>query len=178
MAAEDSIPRDFAQALIELQRPLFAYILALCHRPADAEEILQNTNLKVLAEADRPEEVRNFEGWTRRLAFYEYLAHAKRAGRNRLSFLDAEQLQDLAGASAARMADADRRLAALEQCTARLSPQDQQLLLSRYQDGLSIPEIASRTRRSRGAVRQVLYRIRSALMDCVRLRLAGPEAAT
>ena len=41
---------EFTTLVVELQRPLFAYILALHPEASEAEEILQNTNMKLLAE--------------------------------------------------------------------------------------------------------------------------------
>jgi RNA polymerase sigma-70 factor (ECF subfamily) len=173
-----TVSQDFARLVVGVQRPLFAYVLSLFPEPLEAEEILQNTNLKLMAEHERLDDVRDFDGWARRLAYFEYLAHCKRKSRGRLDLVHEDLLMKLADASFERASEMTDKLSALEQCERKLVRADRELLSARYREGRAVAEIAERTRRTPAAIRQVLCRIRRALLDCMRVRLSATGDVT
>jgi len=62
---------------------------------------------------------------------------------------------------------------ALRECVRTLPPHSAGLLSDHYERRLTSAEIARRTGKNEGAVRMTLLRLREALKNCVRLRLAG-----
>lgn len=62
--------------------------------------------------------------------------------------------------------------AALAKCRERLADTAADAIRGRYDDGLSLEELAARLRRSVTATRQLLYRTRIALRDCIESQLA------
>lgn len=62
--------------------------------------------------------------------------------------------------------------AALTTCRDRLADTAADAIRGRYEDGLSLEELAARLRRSVTATRQLLYRTRITLRDCIESQLA------
>lgn len=167
---------DIVARIVQIQRPLFAYVLALLPQAQHAEEILQNTNQRILAERDRWPEIVDFDAWARRLAYFEFLAYRKSLARERARLEPSATIVELADAAFARAAAPDDRLGALEHCLARLGRRERALIDARYGRPASVAELARETRQSAGAVRQALYRIRRQLLACIDRRLADAEA--
>jgi RNA polymerase sigma-70 factor (ECF subfamily) len=68
-----------------------------------------------------------------------------------------------------------RHLGALETCLDRLPSESAHLVREHYFESRSVVDIARQSGRREGAVRMTLLRIRQALGECVRRRLAGQE---
>ena len=64
------------------------------------------------------------------------------------------------------------RLAALQNCLAKLPDVDRNLVLWRYYEDCGIDEIAAKTSRSTEAVYQVLCRIRQKLSECINRQIS------
>ncbi len=82
------------ELLTGVQQLLTRYVRTLVPNRADAEEVLQETNLFIWRNADQYELGTNFTAWVCRIAYYQVLSHRKRQVRSRLHFSDAlvEQL--------------------------------------------------------------------------------------
>ena len=63
--------------------------------------------------------------------------------------------------------------AALTSCRERLADVAADAIRGRYDDGLSLDDLAERLQRSATATRQLLYRTRIALRDCIETQLAA-----
>jgi RNA polymerase sigma-70 factor (ECF subfamily) len=63
--------------------------------------------------------------------------------------------------------DEDHRMEALRNCLKKLSYQDQQLLVMRYEVDATLKSISQRIEQSINTIYNRLYRIRIALMNCV-----------
>lgn len=63
--------------------------------------------------------------------------------------------------------------AALKHCRERLADVADEAIRGRYDDGLSLDDLAERLHRSATATRQLLYRTRIALRDCIEAQLAA-----
>ena len=63
----------FAQLLATCQRRVFVYLLSLLHNAADAEEVLQETNLVLWRKFDEFEPGTHFDHWACRIAYFEAL---------------------------------------------------------------------------------------------------------
>ena len=80
-----------------------------------------------------------------------------------------------ATASRARTADTSEAVsAALAKCRDRLASTASAAIRGRYEEGLSLESLADRLQRSVTATRQLLYRTRLTLRDCIESQLA-PE---
>jgi RNA polymerase sigma-70 factor (ECF subfamily) len=170
---------EFVRLLTENQRPLYVYILSLIGNPGDADELLQETNLVLWRKIEDFKPGTNFSGWAMRTAHFEVLAYRKRRQREQLRF--APELVDVLADEGTEWAeDFDAKRRALTTCLSRLNETDRELLRLRYGLGStaaskSIDEIASKVGRTVQATYQVLHRIRTSLLDCMRRRLAAEE---
>lgn len=158
--------------LSQLQPALYAYILSLHPNRADAEDILQETNVTVWKKLAEYEPGTNFRVWVFRIAYYQTLAERKRLARRREFFVFDEQLLNvLAEEAEIRLADYDERAGALKQCLSQLRVEDTRILKRHYVDGSAIKNIAEELGRSAVALRGSLLRIRRTLKSCIRSKL-------
>lgn len=174
MALDDS-KKVFVRLLTQHERRVYAYILRLVVNWNDADEILQETNVRLWEEFDRFEPGTNFAAWAIRVAHYQVLTWRKRRDRSRLVF-DDDVLARVASESADESGD-DSRRAALAECLDRLPDRNRDLLLRCYADRATIRSVAEELRRSTEAVYKSLQRIRAALHECIERRLAGEGAS-
>lgn len=168
--ADDRMER-FASLLATCQRKVFLYIMAFVHNPADAEEILQETNLVLWRKFDQYRPGTDFSQWACRVAYYEILKYReKKVHQEHLFSADfmerfAEEVEDF-------LQEVDARREALQGCMEKLRPQDRQLLWQRYQPAASTRSVAEALGRSIPSTRKSLHRIRMSLLECIRRTLA------
>jgi RNA polymerase sigma-70 factor (ECF subfamily) len=157
------------------QSSLYAYILSLLASTEQTHDVLQETNLVIWRKAREAASVNEFGPWSRRVALFQVMAYRKKIGRDRLVF-DDDNLQLLAEQPHAANPDMESEQEALHACMGIISPRDRELLDRRYRDGMKLQEIADRTGTTVGTIAQTLYRVRHALLECIRRRL-GAEAS-
>ena len=166
--------KEFGQQITALQRQLYLYILTLVAQPADAEDILQETNRVAWEKADEYKPDTNFSAWAYRIAYFEVRTFRKRTARETLRFDDTvfEQLAD----EATRAVDEsiDRRHA-LRHCMSELSDDDRDLISRRYLEGATAADVARQVDRSAKSVCQSMARIRRKLLACIERYLAREE---
>src|SRR5258708_7231695 len=80
---------EVVRLLAPNQPRLYAYVHTLVPHHADAEEVLQNTNLVLWREFGTFEPGTNFAAWACRVALNQVLAWRKKRQRDRLQFSDA-----------------------------------------------------------------------------------------
>ncbi len=160
----------FTAQLVSIQRRLYAYILTILPNLADADDVLQETNMVLLRKREEYIPGTDFIAWACRAAYFEVLAFRKKQQRERGRILFADQalLDHLAGEARERILAGDQTLLArLEKCIQRLSLFHRQLIHYRYSYNILAEKIAERIGSSASAVRQLLYRIRTRLLKCV-----------
>lgn len=162
--------QEFIRLLTQAQSSLYAYILSLVLDHAQAEDLLQETNMTLWDKADRFKPGTSFLAWGYRIAYFKVLSHRRATARDRHVFND-ELLSYLAERQANRADLLDRRREALQECLKTLPGHQQDLLKARYQAGGSVKVIAAQKRCSVGVISQTLYRIRCALLECVEARV-------
>jgi RNA polymerase sigma-70 factor, ECF subfamily len=163
---------SYIQNIIALQTKLYVYILTLLADTEAADDVLQEANLVLLRKAGEFTEGTNFEAWAFRIARVQCLAYWKVRSRDRLK-LDEGILHAIANRVEPRLGEVDARTHALRTCLGALPARQRELLENRYSTGRSVKEIARQFDRPEPTVSQMLYRIRTALLRCIRLRLAN-----
>lgn len=156
---------QIVQLLTGVQQQVTRYVRTLVPNRADAEEVLQETNLYIWRHADEFELGTNFAAWACRIAYYQVLTFRKRQTRSRLYFSDAlvEQLAQSAIPTPSTNSDAE----ALDLCMAKLSDQDRALMNLRYEPGATVESISQQVGRSTKAIYNALGRIRTWLLECI-----------
>ena len=163
---------EFVGRLTAAQTSLYAYVLTLLPDRAAAQDVLQETNLTLWRKVGEYRPGTSFMAWACRVAYFLVLNHRRRIKRDRLVF-DDELLDLLAERQMERMEETDRREEALRSCLEHLPPGQRRLIEERYAAGGSVQELATREGKSVGAVSQMLYRIREALLNCIQGTLAA-----
>jgi RNA polymerase sigma-70 factor (ECF subfamily) len=154
------------------QYMLMDYVHGLVRNAADAEDLFQETSIRILALFELPGPEKDFPAWCRGVARNLILHYWRDRRRERdMQVLEAADL-------AYREADADagewefRRLA-LADCVKALPPASREMLDQHYLKGWTSGEIGRRQKRTATSVRMWLSRVRRQLLDCIEGRLAG-----
>lgn len=166
----DSV-RDFVQLLARHERSLYSYILAHVPNWSDADEVAQETRLRLWEQFDQFEPGSQFGAWARTIAHYQILTYRKQQQRNSIRF--SEQAIELLSAEAKIRADElSPRHLALEKCVTELTDGHRELIAQCYSgQEQSMRQVARQLGRTYDATRKTLFRIRCILADCVDRRL-------
>ncbi len=161
---------EFLGCVSRAQRSLYAFILTLVRQPADAEDVLQETNVVLWQKAAEFDATRDFMPWALRIAQLQAMAHLKRRRRVPQAFDDA-LLAQLADEAIAEAAELDPRRQALAECLNKLPDRHRALIASRYEPG------ARRLGKTPKAISEVLRRIRRTLLECIERTVAQEARA-
>lgn len=175
--SESGPGEDFVRLFTQSQRAIYLFIMPLVSNPSDAEEILQETNVVIWSKWHQFTPNTSFIAWGRAIARLEVFRFRRRR-HHRVQLLGDDVAELIAEHMSEQSPDADLRRDALAACVERLRDADRDLLRRRYSPGMSGDDVARELGRPANSVYQSLGRIRRLLMECVRRRLAEPEAAT
>lgn len=165
--------------LLEHRDAIFAYILALVRDWNAAEDVFQEVSIVVLQKGQEGQQVETFLPWCREIARRTVLHHRKTSARSRL-VLSPEAIDAVDRAFAERDLEVEGHgrdlLQALRRCLQKLPDPLRRLVRLRYDDALSLEDVARRLGRTPGAVQVALSRIRMKLQDCTRRSLSEQPA--
>jgi RNA polymerase sigma-70 factor, ECF subfamily len=161
---------EFLRLLDQHERALNAYIFTLNPHWADAEDIAQETRLRLWKQFDKYQPGTDFCSWARSIAYYLVLRHRLKASRDRLRF-GQSFYESISAAIAAKPDLVVTRQEALTRCMEKLDEAKRSLIESYYSDERSLRELAEREGRSYDALRKAVYRTHLVLADCIRSEL-------
>jgi RNA polymerase sigma-70 factor (ECF subfamily) len=173
-ADQGSPSPQFVQSLVASQSALYSFIVSLMGGVQDANDVLQEANMKLCRKWAEYDVNQPFLRWAYVFARFEVMAWRKRKQRSRL-VLDDELLDLVAEELEQSADDADHRLALLENCLAKLPPRQRELLIARYARGEACQDIAARYARGVNSMAALFYRVRKALAKCVQSALGRKE---
>jgi RNA polymerase sigma-70 factor (ECF subfamily) len=158
----------FLRQFLQNQRRLYAYILTLLPRRADADDVLQEASLTMWDKFDPTAPPTEFLAWARRVAYHKVLDFYKKSKRaeSRLSLIFLRRVAETAAAQG-EVLQLDARREALAGCIEKLAPRDRDLLALRFADGATTQSTSEQLGRSVDAVYKALAKIRENLMQCV-----------
>lgn len=154
------VQRLFVQEISSLRGMLWA----LVPDPYRLDDIVQETFLTVTRKAADFEEGTNFRAWLFAIARYKVL-HSLRQGA--LEQALAPEVIETLLADAPEPDEFDERLLHLRDCVQKLPPQARNMLRLRYENALSIADVADRLGRRVNSIKVMLSRVRSTLRKCV-----------
>lgn len=166
----------FLALFLEHQGDVRAFIRAVVREPAARDDVLQEVALVLWRELDRYDEARPFGAWARGVTAKVLLKRWERRKREEIVFSPeaiaalvdvAERLPATPGAS--------RRQHALQGCLGKLPEKSRRLVGLRYEEGLTLAEVAARVASTVDAVHKALSRIREKLEACIERELRAPE---
>jgi RNA polymerase sigma-70 factor (ECF subfamily) len=165
------------QEIARCQPRLRAFLRCLLVRSSDVDDVLQEVNQLLWQKAADFQPGTDFWAWASQIARFKVLNQIRRYSRERLVF-DHEVLERMAVVAEQRLSQFDERREALEHCLQKLASAQRQLIDLRYVDGHAIERIAESIGRPVGSIRQTLYRIRGALLECIEQRLSQGATGT
>lgn len=162
--------------LTQHQEPLFRYIFSLVPCEVDARDILQETSLALFRKFDQYDATRPFMPWAYRFAYLQVQKHREKSVRSPLLF--SEDVIDLIANERAHIEpQLDERLRLLDACLGKLTPQDKELVTSRYALRQSAEEMMERFALSRRTLFRNLEMLRQRLHECVTRQLQSEGLA-
>ena len=171
----DESQRQFARLITRHERLVYGYILSLVPHLADADEILQETNVRLWEEFDKFVPGTDFAAWSIRVAHFQVLTWRKQASRRRLVF-DQRVIDAIAEEPSWSDQQFEARQQALGKCLAELPDHSREMLRQCYARGSKIKDVAARFERTPGSVYKALERIREVLYVCIQQKLTTEEA--
>ena len=166
----------FIELLTRYQQRVYLFIFSLVSNHADAEEVLQETNLTLWRKFEEFEPGTSFRAWAFQIAYYKARALRQRRQREQVHFGE-EFFERVAAAAQEKPDDFDARQNALAHCMAKLSDKDRDLIRRRYRKGGSTKTVAEEVGRSIPAVYKAVGRIRRALFECIQRTVASEARA-
>jgi RNA polymerase sigma-70 factor, ECF subfamily len=168
MCADTSDDRAarFVHLLAAHEHCLSSYVLAMVPNWNDAEEITQQTKVRLWEQFATYDPSKDFGVWACVIARYEVLTFRKRAARSPIHFSQAfvdcvsEELTQTSD-------DSDSRISFLDECLKKLTQWQQELLWRCCVDGDSTTAVAAQIGRKNDAVRKALLRVRCKLFRCI-----------
>ncbi len=168
--------REFVQLLSQCERRLFSYILSLVASFSDADDIAQETKLRLWEQFDEYDPDQDFLPWACSIAYYQALSFRKKIQRDRLHF--SQGFIDAVAEEVAAQSDIlARHEDALAFCMRKLGAESRGLLRMIYGEGLSVKDVAIRQKRKLAAMYQTVWRLRKSLYSCIQGRLAEGETS-
>lgn len=159
------------QEIARHQARLRGLVRCLLVRPSDVDDVLQDVNAVLWEKADEFIPGTDFWAWASQVARFKVINQIRKYSRDRLVF-DETVMERLADVADERLRNLDRQREALDHCLNQLPPAQRQLVDLRYAGDQAIETIARTIGRPAGSIRQTLYRIRAALLNCIEQQLA------
>ena len=159
--------KDFINLLTEYQGKVFGYIYSQTADPDATNEILQETCLVLWKKRDQFEPGTNFKAWAKSIAYFQIKAHKQKKFRDRLVFDD--QVMERIDKQADKLEERrDIRKDKLTSCISQLQEKYRNFVTKRYQEGISVNDIATQEGIPANTVTQALFRVRQKLIECVK----------
>jgi RNA polymerase sigma-70 factor, ECF subfamily len=157
---------EFLRLLGEHDRMIYSFILAMTHHWADADDVMQETRLRLWQQFDKYVPGTDFGAWARSVAYYLVLAHREKASRSRLQF-GAAFCDAIASEFSTEPNVLFSRQEALLLCMEKLDKAKRDLIENYCVAEQSLHDLAQATGRSYDSVRKSVYRTQLALADCI-----------
>ncbi len=169
--AEKSDHRRFLELYAKSQPRVYSFILMLVRSNHDADEIFQETSALLWEKFDQYQEGTNFGAWAVTIAKYQVFDYLRKSKKyqHRLSL---EMIQDISDIAEPEAEAVDGRLQILRNCLYKLDRLNRSLLSLRYQQNVSVKEIAQRKGVSTGAMYRRLTKVFEVLRRCINRSIA------
>lgn len=138
---------------------------------ADVPDILQETNLITWQKRSEFIPGTNFKAWAFAIARNKVLQHMQKTNRRSTLLQKADLTDLLIEKSSSSTESMELKSKALEHCLSKLSKKNREIVRARYEQGDSLAQHSTRTKRSESSLRVTLHRIRNSLRKCIESRM-------
>ncbi len=165
----------FTRLLLKHERQMRSLVRAMVPGCREIDTIIQDASVAMWEKFCGYDRLRPFGPWALSFARMQTMAYLERRKRfaARLSPETLDEIADHAAAdSIDRAGRESERLVALDECVAKLSSKETHLLRKRYNDGMTVSEIAEigEFRASRDALYKTYARLVRRLLNCVQMK--------
>jgi RNA polymerase sigma-70 factor, ECF subfamily len=167
MPLPDANHEQFLRLFAEHEAAIRGFARLLLQSREDVPGVMQEVTVTLWQKFDLFDPSLDFRKWAFGITRFKVLAHLRDLSRSRYVFDDelVNRLADEASASEQRH-DAQRE--ALESCLEKLPPPQRDLILSAYEKGARMDELAARRGETAMSLYKKLQRLRQVLLECVR----------
>lgn len=134
---------------------------------SDEGDVLQDANLYLVENQTKYLPGTNFRAWAAQVVRFRSLNYFRSKKRRPMVNLSEQALDLITGEMVLRFDENQARLRTLDQCLAKLTEDQRQLLDSVYAKGMPLNDLARARRCSHAAIRKTISRIRQALKSCI-----------
>jgi RNA polymerase sigma-70 factor (ECF subfamily) len=166
---------QIAQLVVKHRHGLLAYLYGVLPDAHIAEDLFQEVCVVAVQKAAEFQDGTNFVAWARTIARNKLREHLRRRSGVNVDDAFFDGLESAFDAVRSGL-DADVRKEALRGCLGQIQDRSRQMLVWRYEEGLTAASIANRTGQTRAGVNSLLQRIREILRECVERRSAEARA--
>jgi len=167
---------QFTRLLLANQRRIYGFILSLVPNLTDADDIFQDTILVMCRNFKDLKSRSSFLAWGLSIAQYKIIKFRAKKNRSRVLFTD-KTFEIIMERSDSILGNMDQRVRAIENCLNKLVERDRYLIKMRYEEGLTIKDIAMKVSRSVQGMYKVFTRIHNTLRLCIRHTISMWETA-
>ena len=161
--------------IVEIMLPILrAYVAARSLPGMDIDDIVQRVFVEAYKSIGEYREGTDFRAWLITIARYQTMMDATRLRRQadyHSRFIPVAVAQQLESRLAETHAE-DDRLSYLRDCLEQVKDSSRELIRHRYEQDLSMQDIAAAMKRTAGAVRKELCLVRQQLHECIDRKMA------
>ena len=173
-ADRDPRSQEFVRLFQRNERKLYGYILSLVPNINAADEISQDTYLRLWEQFDHFDHSKDFLSWACTIAYYRVLNYRTMNDRAPVQF-DSKLLEFVADRITERHDELAAKQSYLIDCLAQLSEFKRQVIRLYYSLGMTAKAVADKLGRSVTAIEKTLVRTRRTLHDCVEAAMRREE---
>lgn len=170
----ESRTTQFVSLLAASERGLAGFVLALVPNFVDADELLQETKVRLWEQFHDYDPNKSFDAWAKTIAYFQILTYRKKKGREKIVF-STDLLKSLESNYARYEPEISKSSEALQHCLELLSEKNQLLIARFYGSCTSIVNTAKSLGMTVEGARKALYRSRVALHTCIDRRLRSED---
>lgn len=162
---------SFTRLFLLNERKVRAFLRVLMVSDEGVDDVLQEVALVAWRKFSELNDGEDFGLWVCVVARYEVLKWRRKHARDRLVFSE-DTLKLLSTDELANVERREQEHDALDRCLQKLSMPERALVMSVHTPGSSVARIAEETGRKAKSLYRQVSRLRLALLDCVKTRLA------
>lgn len=173
VSMEASSAEEFVRLFSVSQHRILGFVHTFVPNLTEAEDILQETSVILWKKWPEFERDKDFVKWACGIARLEVFRMLRQRKLNGL-YLDQTVLNQIADVAMADICDTKRledSASALDACIQELQESDRKILKLKYYTNMTIQQIAEKCNRPKSTIHDLLGKIRSKLLRCVRWRM-------
>ncbi len=170
-----SLNTKFVELLTPNYYKIHSFILMLIPHKTDAEDVLQSSITYMWEHFIDFKQGSNFLSWAFTISKFHVLRHRKKQQRSKVFFSE-EAIRIIESENQKLSPEIDIRLEALKKCMKKLQHKDLAFIKKRFEDNISLVDLADEWGISANVVYKHLARIKILLLHCIRKVIAAGEA--